>query len=98
MKIIDKKEVELRKRGKNDYNQLFKQISEVVKEKKSWIVEIAETEVYSVLGSKGRTHLSSKYGLAVQIGKELTGLFKTTVYCAFTSSVRKYYISNSSLK
>lgn len=102
MKVIKREDIDLRKRGKNDYLKLSIQIKEVVKEQiakgKNWIVEFAEKELYNLLGSRGRTHISSKFGLSNQIQVELTKLFKKEIYCSFTSTVNKYYISNYQIK
>ena len=102
MKVIKREDIDLRKRGKNDYLKLSIQIKEGVKEQitkgKNWIVEFAEKELYDLLGSRGRTHISSKFGLSNQIQVELTKLFKKEIYCSFTSTVNKYYISNYIIK
>ena len=102
MKIIARQDIDLRKRGKNDYAKLSFHILEGVKEKiekkKNWIVEFAEKELYNLLGSRGRTHISSKFGLSNQIQIELTKLMKKEIYCSFTSTVNKYYISDYKIK
>ena len=102
MKIIKKEDINLRKRGKNDYLALSNKIKEGVKEQiekgKNWIVEFAEKELYNLLGSRGRTHISSKFGLSNQIQTELTKIFKKEIYCSFTSTVNKYYISSYIIK
>jgi len=97
MKIVSKSEVQLSKRGKNDYDRLSKDVKKSVGEKKVWIVEVQEAEVYRILGSKTRKHLSSKYGLGIQVGKELSESFKTRIYCKFTSTKKVFYISNHRL-
>lgn len=102
MKVIKREDIDLRKRGKNNYLALSIQIKEGVKEQiakgKNWIVEFAEKELYNLLGSRGRTHISSKFGLSNQIQTELTKLFKKEIYCSFTSTVNKYYVSNYIIK
>ena len=102
MKVIKREDIDLRKRGKNDYLALSVKIREGVKEQiekgKNWIVEFTEKELYNLLGSRGRTHISSKFGLSNQIQVELTKLFKKEIYCSFTSTVNKYYISNYIIK
>lgn len=100
MKVIDQKDVKLRKKGKNDYKNLWKELKPIIEKKKGegWIVELEEDEIYKLLGSKGRNHISSKYGLSQEIGKQLTTISKMKVYCNFTQSEMVYYISNESLK
>jgi len=102
MKIIKREDIDLRKRGKNDYKKLASEIKDAVKEriqkKQNWIIELAEKELYKILGSRGRTHISSKFGLSNQIQIELTKEFREEVYCSFTSTVNKYYISNYKIK
>jgi len=105
LKVIEKEDVQLRLKGKNDYKNLWKEVKESTKGKKDiWILELKEEELYKILGSKGRKHISSKYGLSFQITKDLTELAKrekgkdTAIYCNFTSSEMVYYISNRPLK
>lgn len=104
MKTISKEDVLLRAKGKNDYKNLWKEIKTSIKGKEIWILELQEEELYKILGSKGRKHISSKYGLSFQIMKDLTELATRekgkdkNIYCNFTSSEMVYYISNRPLK
>ena len=97
MKIVEKKDVKVGRRGKNRYDRLHKEILKSVKEKEAWVVEVEESEVYRILGSKKRQHLSSKYGLSQQIQKALGELFKSKIYSTFTSTKKVFYISNEKL-
>ena len=104
LKVIEKEDVQLRLKGKNDYKNLWKELKSSTKGKDIWIMELKEEELYKILGSKGRKHISSKYGLSFQITKDLTELAKRekgkdkNIYCNFTSSEMVYYISNRPLK
>jgi len=97
MKIVEKKDVKVGRRGKNRYDRLHKEILKSVKEKEAWVVEVEESEIYRILGSKERKHLSSKYGLSQQIQKALEELFKSKIYSTFTSTKKMFYISNEKL-
>lgn len=104
LKVIQKDDVQLRLKGKNDYKNLWREVKDSTKGKDIWILELSENELYKILGSKGRKHISSKYGLSFQITKDLTELSikekgkDKDIYCNFTSSEMVYYISNRPLK
>lgn len=97
MKIVDKGEVKVGRRGKNRYDRLHKEILKSTKGQEAWVVEVEESEIYRILGSKERKHLSSKYGLSQQIEKALGELFKSKIYSTFTSTKKAFYISNEKL-
>ena len=97
MKIVNKGDVKVGRRGKNKYDRLHKEILKSIEGKKTWFVEVEESEIYRILDSKERQHPSSKYGLSQQIQKALGELFKSKIYSTFTSTKKVFYISNEKL-
>ena len=99
MEMITKEEVNLRGASRNNYTAVGQKVRAILAKgkvdvKSTWTIEEDEGSMYSTLGSAKRKHVSAKYGLAVEIGRKLTGIFKQHIHCKFTQAAHAFYISN----
>ena len=104
MKVIEKEDIQFKAKGANDYKNLWKELKEIkmIKEKKNFILEYDEVEIYTIIKSKGRSHLSSKYGLASQLEKDISRLAKKDnkynhIFVKYTNKDKVYYLSNQEI-
>lgn len=103
MKLVEKKEVKTHNKTRNNYGKVREAITGALqkagfKPKDTWTIKEEEATVYKLLGSGGRNHLSSKYALAGELGKQLTQLSPAQdgeVFCRFSQAAGVFYFSNS---
>lgn len=104
MRIIEKGDIQFKAKGANDYKSLWAELKsiDIIKNKKDFIIEYNETEIYKIIKSSGRSHLSSKYGLASQLEKDISNLAKRDkkynhIFCKYTNKDMVFYFSNQEI-
>lgn len=95
MQKINKNEIKIQKRGKNNYEGLNEKIKKLVKDEKHWTVKVSADEMFKILNAQRNTN-TGRHTLASQIQKKLSTP-KRSVFCIYSGADKAFYISDEKI-
>lgn len=85
------KNVNIRRRGKLNYDKLVEQVKRIVGQQKDWAVKVEEAELLNLINARRESNVG-KLSLARQVGKRLSKELSRKVECAYTRADKCFYI------